>query len=352
MIILKLNKTRELMDLTEITVVILSRDRQDYLIKTLRYWSSVRIRILVLDNSIAPLELAKIPKNVKYLHSKTSYGNRCIQAAKLIDTEYAIMSSDDEVYLPSGLGSAIKALKNNFELISVGGQVLALGQYGSQLTYSLPYSFNYGYENLHDKPIDRLKEHFDINAGYRNGSLYRLMRTKILATILLSLENSNNIRTPYLMEVTSEILIAGLGKTQYLDDLFWIRNWINPPVKHKTWDRREYFHKWADAEPIQYESWASGLSYILKLNAIEKSEIFAAIREIRKNAELNEASKKRIITSFLPTSFRYLLKKTFMPKCLPSNIEETINQMNHKSIDFSPRELRKAVDLFASYQLD
>ena len=103
-------------DLSLLTVIVPSRNRQDYLLRQIRYWAASSAYLIVVDGSTRPLD-ARVRSAVDnhgrmtYLHEQSSFAERLNLAAELIETPYSVMLGDDEFHLPSGLGASLSVLE-------------------------------------------------------------------------------------------------------------------------------------------------------------------------------------------------------------------------------------------------
>lgn len=331
------------MTLEEVTVLILSRDRNDALEKTLIYWSNFNISVLVFHNSNTPLPSKKIPSNALYYNSNLNYGERAGKAVQLIKTPYAILSSDDEVFLPSAIFTAIELLNNDSELMSVGGQTLAVGKYRSIYNMTIPYKFNLDYKNFGNSAAERLFSHFTGSMGYRSGSLYRVTRSSILKKVLSEFSQLGTISTPYIYEATGEILINGLGKSCYIKNLLWIRNWLNEPINHNQWQRNQYFFKWAESEKILFEIWKDRLNSILCIKPKKFNELIDLFTKTISSSEINSINKNRKFRNRTAKRIRHLITRI-----LPRNnglieLQDAVKNLREQELLFELSELKLAL---------
>ena len=331
------------MTLEDVTVVILSRDRNDSLEKTLIYWSNFNISVLVFHNSKTPLPLKNIPSNARYYNSNVNYGERAGKAAQLIKTPYAILSADDEVFLPRAILTAIELLNTDSELISVGGQTLAVGKYRSIYNMTIPYKFNLDYKNFGNSPAERLFTHFTGSMGYRSGSLYRVTRSSILKKVLSEFSQLGTISTPYIYEATGEILINGLGKSCYINNLMWIRNWLNEPIHHNQWQRNQYFFKWVENEKIQFELWKDRLNSILCINPKKFNELIDLFTKTITSSEINSISKNRKFRNKIPKRISYLIARILPRKNRLVELQSAVKNLREQELLFELSELKLAL---------
>ena len=86
----------------DLSIVIPTYNRHNYLKRTLKYWNNKEAIIHVLDGSDKPLPIKIIRsfgQNIKYHYLKLSLIERIGYSQKLINTKYVALLSDDEFYL-------------------------------------------------------------------------------------------------------------------------------------------------------------------------------------------------------------------------------------------------------------
>jgi len=319
----------------DITIVVISRERHDELKRSLRYWDEIGLAYVVVHNSVNDLAYQSTNLNSVYVKSQSSFADRCGIANNYIKTKYSIICADDEVYLYSALSKMAELLEKNEELESVGGQAIGIGKYGSSLTTTYAYTSMFAYTNLSEDSESRLYYHFNLANKYKQGSMYRLMRTKSMSILLSAFSKLSFVSTPYIYEVTGEILMNYLGKSKYLNEVFWIRNWINLPVSDSVWNRKRYFYIWFENDEFSLEvsKWIEIIeNYINSTNFIINIEKFLPIiYESRKQVEVNEARKKKSKIKFLnfyqKNRIKRLLKIEFKPNLI-ENVSPYLNQFN------------------------
>jgi hypothetical protein len=303
------------------------------------------MKILVLHHTDSPLTVFTQNKNVEYIQSNTSYGNRCALAAQFISTKYAILVSDDDFYLSSGLFALSEVLEARMDLVSVGGQTISVGRYGKLLTGTSAYPHTRNYKNLEDSASGRLAKHFNIEVGYINGSMYRLFRSNYFIDLLNKLGSLTSIRTPYIFEVSSEILANAAGKSEYLNCVIWIRNWINPPVNHSEWKRNIYFFEWATYPEYsdEFYAWRELIRNCLDFEPETFDDLLRRTIEVRQLSEKNEINslKKRKLP--IPENVKYFIRKIFRPDSVPNSVDEEVQKMIHAGVTVNTKEVEKAL---------
>lgn len=279
-------------NLANLQVVIFSRNRHEQLVESLRYWDKCGIQTLVLHNTQKPLNSFQIPPSTEYVVHRGPYAERCEIASKLLKFDYFIIASDDERYLPTALTNMVKELEESRELASVGGQAIAIMKYGLRFRTTPAYKSQINYQNLFSEFQNRFNFHYN-NSQYYNGAMYRVFRREHFRRFLTLISKFSNIETPYIFEVTSELFWTLIGPSKYINEVFWVRNWIIKPIQSGDWDRKQYFYEWSQnpKNQIEFESWKRMVTD--EFNSLEEnSDYFEVITHHRMNIEKNE--QKRI----------------------------------------------------------
>lgn len=334
------------MNLSDITIIILSRGREEILKQSLTYWGYHSIKVLVLHNTKNPLEYKDLGINIEYKIINGSYGVRCGEVSKLITTQYAILCSDDEVYIPSALLAMKEKLDDRPDLSSVGGMTLAVDKYGPLVTGIHSYSAMKNYVNNGPDKYSRLRTHFKTNEIYKSGGIYRMLKADLMKIVMTTFAEIPHISTPYIFEVTGEIIINAYGKSEYIDNIYWMRNWINEPVAHKDWNRRLYFHKWIESQNYEEEvtEWKRLICRNIDLDAESFNNILQDIIIVRKKSETNEIERLKKTRMPVPKYSKWLIRRIIKKKSLPKSITETLESMKANGAIYSQEEIIRALN--------
>ena len=333
------------MDLSDITIVIISRERGEVLLRTLEYWSSKNVNLVVIHNTENPLNLERFSNQLTYRLDRGSYGERCAIVPELIKTKYSILSADDELYTPSGLRAMRAFLEENESFASVGGRTLAIGMYGQQITGTSAYSNMNNYMNSSNSSLDRICNHYNTEFGNRIGGIYRLMRTENFKRIMHVFGKVSMVKTPYIYEVTGEVLINFMGNCIYLPQIYWIRNWINEPVQHSNWNRKLQFTYWL--EGIEYadevSAWKHTVANEIGLTPQEIELVMQRVLEVRSLAERNLPLRKSKIQQWIPVSIKAKLRSLFLSSTMPANFESVLEKMRLDGARFELNEVKEII---------
>jgi glycosyltransferase domain-containing protein len=169
--------------LTNLTIIIPTFNRQNLLLRQLKYLKNWKTNVVIVDASEISL-LKKYPGhdlgNFKYIHSLTSMSNRISLALPYINTDFTVCLAEDDFYLPSGLISAMELLIENKDSVGCMGQSCGLDVFKGE-----HYVFKYGasllnYSNCFDSPIDRVR--FGLRK-YRSATFYAVYKSKSFINI-------------------------------------------------------------------------------------------------------------------------------------------------------------------------
>ena len=213
----------------KITIVILSYNRRKSLIRTLRYWSKINVKIIIFDGSQTALDDdCLMENNIEYIHQPASFYERFLNSKNYLKTEFVIMCADDEFYLPSALSSCIKFLVNNKTFSSCGG--CALGFFKNAKNDVLgkkvyPKLINYTLKS--DTALLRVHSHF---SNYRMSHYWSVIRTNTWKLVCQYVfENEYKFYAAHELQI--EFLLSISGKSKIIPELMWMRNCENLQIQ-------------------------------------------------------------------------------------------------------------------------
>ena len=329
--------------LLDLTIIIFSRDRHRELSKTIRYYESIGVNLLVLHRSSEQIAIDPASELLTYVFTNLSFAQRCIEIKNLVTTHYVIMASDDERYLPSTLKIMVSELERNIELNSIGGQALALKKYGFRNAATWNFSNLKSYENFSDDYSVRLNDHFGkFVMGVRIGSLYRMYRFNEFCTLMDIFGNLESIQTPYIYECTAEIFAIWIGRFRYINNLFWIRNWNVPMITTKDWNRKLTFSRWLkdDLYSKEVSEWKElmSLKLSMELSTLESTLLCDNRCTLDSKIDSSFVKPNLKVNDYVKFLFRFF----FLNKTLPNNRETTLQQLKDNGISVNIDEFNRA----------
>lgn len=218
--------------LNNLTIIIFSFNRHKWLKRIISYWSNYSVKLLVLDGSHKKLEYQYLSaKNIKYIHDQRGLYERLLSSSNYIDTEFVILGSDDEFYLPSALLSCVKFLSKEETYSSCQG--LAIG-FGTRKHGKEVYGFQQ-YTEFRDlclhldqgNVLQRITKHFSNYTMAHTWSVVRFDKWKTICKYIF--EKEYNFCGAWDMQL--EFLIMVSGKTKIIPELMWLRNNEVPPIR-------------------------------------------------------------------------------------------------------------------------
>ena len=318
-----INESAKKSPLLDLTIVILSKDRNKFLKSTINFYSQFQIKTIAVHNCETPIPDAEIPINCIYVPGSLGISQRLSQAAGKINTKYVVMVSDDEYLIPSALSKIVTRLQGDESLSSCFGQTVALNKYKEKMIGNLAYQSLRTYSNKSDSIIERVNYHLHQNSGgVPIGGVYRVMKHEIFKQLVAFYDKTFDvISCKYIFEVVADLYLTVSGKSEYLDEIVWCRNWINPSISDVSVNRSLYYYKWW--EKIEYLQEKN--TYI--------NQIFADTSKFITIAELNN-----ILQDF------YLSRKQI-------ELHEENNQKSNKSLKSTIRKFKAKIQLIKNYWL-
>jgi hypothetical protein len=142
------------------------------------------------------------------------------------------------------------------ELCSVGGQAVGIMTQGLRYRTTLAYKSQMHYQNEASDFHRRFEYHYESGKNF-SGAMFRVFRQNDFRRFLVLISKFSNISTPYIYEVTAELFWTTIGPAKYIDEVFWVRNWVVPPIQTNDWDRKQYFYEWCQdsVRRNEYEFW-------------------------------------------------------------------------------------------------
>ncbi len=216
--------------LNKLTLVILTYNRHKYLKRTIKYWSNYNVNLVVLDGSDVRFNDPCLkPKNIKYIYNTEGIYARFLSSINLIDTEFMMLGSDDEFYLPSVVSSCIKFLMEEPNYYSCGGRALGFGHDGKNYFGFEPYPKLKDLSLDSNNFIERIFKHFSL---YVPAHVYSVMRTSNWNIICRNIfKKKYNFHSSEELQI--EFLVMVSGKSKIIPQLMWMRNREVPSTNEK-----------------------------------------------------------------------------------------------------------------------
>ena len=339
-------------NLQKLTIVILTYNRHKYLKRTIKYWLYHDIKLLILDGSDFKLDDPILnSKNITYIHSTKDLYARFLSSVNYIETEFMILSCDDEFYLPSPLSSSIAYLRDHSDFSCCGGCAVGFGFIKENMFYGVERYPKLKNVNLdHDFASERIQNHF---SDFVPAHFYSVMRTKIWKIICKHVFDKQ-FYFHAAAELQVEFLILVSGKTKILPELMWMRNMNeNEPIRDLDQSKKPSY-----AYTIN-DWWNDRLKQKDKKDFLYRMKV--ACEEISRNIE-NKFDEDQISKFFEMYIYKLYKEKTLSKRLLnliPPKIKKVIkstlglNQTSEiKSIEAQAKVLESQSVLINYRELD
>lgn len=103
-------RKKPLINLEDLTLVIFTLGRKQYVLDLVKFWSKTNVRVLILDGSKSPISRSDIKEfgdsQIKVFHNISIY-HRYLIASQEIKTKFAIWHADDDFLIPEVLSEAL-----------------------------------------------------------------------------------------------------------------------------------------------------------------------------------------------------------------------------------------------------
>ena len=315
--------------LEKLTLVICSYNRHKYLKRTIRYWSRLKIKLVIIDGSDQKLKDPCLEaNNVQYIYEKKSFYERLLNSINYIETEFMMLGCDDEFYLPSSLIACIKFLSNEPSFSSCGGRALGFFSKKNNLFGIEQYPKLKNIILDHDSFSERVEKHFSNYVPAHMYSVIRSKKWKIICKCVFSKEYSFFAA----MELQIEFLIMVSGKSKILPNLMWMRNKEVPGIRGTGPSMSESMTIYNWWHEKKYEKEKDDFLYSMKITS-EK-----LLRD--KNFKIYDGLISKLFETYIHKFLDYKLSRKFLKKLkkfIPNFIKAImksvfLNMINTKKI--------------------
>lgn len=241
------------MNLENLTMIIITYNRYNYLNCLLHFLISFKsnLKILVLDSSSIKLVDQNIisllnSKNIRWIKydPKIFFPKKISDGCKLINTEYTVLSADDDFIFPVALEKCINFLKNNSEFSSCFGihykHFLKTFFYKKILCFQKKLAKNSEISN--DLSYERINKYLSMNSiYYPMYSVHRTLDFKKIWDI-----TSQNVTYWGLSEIFPCILSLCIGKMKILNIPY-----ISREKNNFTWENRKIIKRMYSPKKIK-----------------------------------------------------------------------------------------------------
>ena len=329
----------------KLTIFVLSKDKNLVLEKLLEYWKGSKFRLVVLHETKNPINISNQDPSVLYLPSCDPLLERIQKMSELVETDYVLISPDDEVFSTSSINNGIRFLDENLDFSTVSGQTVAVSKYGNHSSYFSIYRNYLGYEISSENPLSRIIESTSKTGGAMGiGAPYRIMRRALFTSYMKAIDELSPLNCGYLFEVLAEIYQNIHGKVKFQDDIFWIRNWVIPSATDTN--RNYYYFQWWESPTYSNERQILGRLICKQFKELSPKDLDTILQiayTSRKKIEMAEFKRllfqKKLLISFKKKlcRFRLIQRINFLYK--PNSLEDLQMQLDKNQIRYDKKEL-------------
>jgi glycosyltransferase domain-containing protein len=228
-------------NIRNLSIVIPTYNRPHFIMRSITFWSSIGVKLYILDGSKDFNPLCKnLPENVYYFHKPIPFLDRLRFVYPMIETEYSTLMPDDEFFLPSTIKKCISVIENN-DIVSCGGQCIRFEKNRTNISYSLIYTKLRSYNFLQDNGITRMQAHM---LDYTPSTLYSVMKTETWKKCM-TLMTKRIVDVYSMLEIEFEMAATFHGKCMTLPDVLWLRSNENKPIRNEPGlYTNKLFSKW------------------------------------------------------------------------------------------------------------
>jgi glycosyltransferase domain-containing protein len=225
----------------QLSVIILSRNRQQYLRRQIIYWKNYSIPVIIVDQSPEPLDQTelKTPLHIRYFHQNESFFQRLSTATKHIQTPYSIFLPDDEFHIESCLLSCLEFLNTHDDYVSCAGRSVAF-QVDTQVCGYTIYEKLRDFKITSENPFERVKK---LAHPYKFQPIHAVSKTTIWRQVA-SFFDSLEAPSPDMFELFFGFTAAYYGKLNVIPELMNMRSRENEPVHTSDWNQKKLLPVW------------------------------------------------------------------------------------------------------------
>jgi glycosyltransferase domain-containing protein len=232
------------MDLNKITIVIPTYNRPKYIQRSVRFWSSTGVDLIVVDGSEEQIEQnwSKLGGRIRYFHSPKSIADRLELILGAIDTPFVLMFSDDEFVSISALRKSVDFLLGDAQFGACGGICIRFDLQNGVVVGDQMYPEFKGRILQHPDPYYRSVQHM---LTYVPMCIYSPARTSLWVRVMKACcDARRQLKQMDVFELTFEILMTASSKVLTLPNLYWFRSGENDGVRPEAEVIHHDFLRW------------------------------------------------------------------------------------------------------------
>lgn len=228
-------------NLNDLTIVIPTYERQQFLVRQIELWKDTNSKVVILDGStVSWLKSYKeqLPANFEYYHNPDTIEKRLHSIKGRITTRYSVLLSDDEAYIPSALQKCIDELERLPDLVACKGLALGFNFLDNIVAGYKVYPGLRNYDIDQETPEDRVNFHMK---NYEMAVLWAVTRTDVFNKMLDAMA-SGPFLSAAVGEIQCSLIAAWCGKIKVISELMWLRSFENKNIWWSFGNNK--FHEW------------------------------------------------------------------------------------------------------------
>lgn len=314
--------------LNELTVCILTKDHPSNLNLQVTYYAKHKIRIMVLDASVAPFK-GIMNSYMDYHHLPgLDYHKRLIYLLNRINTKFIVLQADDDFHGLQGLSRSVEFLEKSPNFISTQGSYIRFHS-KCPLTWLPDYVYQNQLEIVDEDPLVRTIALSNSGMHF----IYSVMRTEVFFEIVSCLKNIE-VGILAMNELVFTLTLGLFGSYTTLQSFYSARDGVqistNPGIRFEDWENSEKSQDFRifKMNVVRLYSMKTNLSlsqadafvtYIfeqMRMNSIKKREKHAIEVQIQSSRVdgklLKDYAKKIISTRMFITLYPYRKVSTWI----------------------------------------
>jgi glycosyltransferase domain-containing protein len=307
----------------ELTIVLPVKDRVAYTERWLDYASreGLPYRILIADGGSdnrteqlaastqargLAIEYVRYPFDATY----ADYYAKIANALSRVTTPFAVMSDNDDLFVPDGLARAVRFLAGNSSYVACGGQCAVFWMSNGRIPGDTLYGDSVDWKcssKMHSDVADTASQRLIDHSLVASDVFYAVHRTPVLRRSFETI-SSFKPRDLFLMEQTVAFLTAISGKCHQLDHLYIARQQDSPGSSGGT--HQENFGGWFDR--MLLPTWSDDFTAFVDVTsaALARGDMIAP-----------DAARRIIVDAYkmsvAPSVLRDLLEQPTVPLFMP-----------------------------------
>jgi len=341
-----------------LTLIVPTLGREKYVDRQLKILGDCSVKVVLVDGGVKGRDsywIEQLPRNFRYFSLPGhSYAERMRFASQQIDTPFAAILADDDIFLPSALNEIIANLNQNPTASSAIGRTYRFHVADGEVRTSQRYDFDRHFVERGEGNVDLSAITQDLTSQYNYYAVFR--RDSFLEN--LDVAFGVDYSCPYVSEVAIRLLGVMRGNGLVLDVLWWLRSDETEPVSVQGWERSVSFKEWFEnpQTEVERDTFLNSLSRIgIQLNlwttANGRESISQVVEEYIRITSLPTTSGPALgyslllrIGALFPRPIRLLIKR-FIPAKRARQMGLGLSadfakfQLHSKSIRFDEMEL-------------